>query len=402
MINATMQSPHRGSPAVVIGAGLSGLAAAWHLAEHDFAVTVFDRAPGPGGLIQTYATDHGLVETGANAFVRDEVVDGWFARIGLEPLTPRPASRRRYIFRDGKARRWPLALTESAALAMRVAYASVTRQLRGRNGESMADWGRRVVGPAATQWLVEPAMQGIYATGAAELSAAALLNGRRRGRRQLIAPANGMGEFAACLHARLVARGVRFEFNRTIETIDAGVPTVIATGAPAAAELLRKLAPEVAARLRQVRAASLTTVTLFFDPHPDDLHGFGVLFPEASGVNALGVLFNADIFDGRSDVRSETWIVGDRGRGLTALPEPRLLDMVAADRYVLCGRHAAPLSSHCSRWPQAIPVYDGAIAELNAAVDTLPPGIALTGNYLGRIGVAALLQQAADAVNRIP
>ena len=385
----------------VIGAGLSGLVAAWHLAERDHAVTVFDRRSGPGGLIQTCITDHGLVETGANAFVRDEIVDRWFARLGLEPLSPRRASRRRYIFRDGRPRRWPLNIGESAGCVLRLAAAALTRQFSARTGESMADWGRRVAGPAATDWLVEPAMQGIYATPADELSAAVVFNARRRGRRELVAPEHGMGDFAARLHARLIARGVRFRFNSTIDAIDSGAPTIIATGAPAAAELLRDHAPEVAALLRRIRAASLATVTLFFEPHPDDIRGFGVLFPEPSGAAALGVLFNADIFDGRSDVRSETWMVGDRGRGLTALPDRQLLEILAADRYVLCGRHATPLSSHITRWPQAIPVYDRRIAELRLALDALPAGIALAGNYLGRIGVAALLQTAADAAARV-
>src|SRR5690349_14911416 len=96
------------SEAHVIGAGLSGLASAWHLVQRGSRVTVFDRAARPGGLIQTAATPHGIVESAANAFVRDEAVDAWFARLELQPLAPRRDSRRRYIFRDGRPRRWPL------------------------------------------------------------------------------------------------------------------------------------------------------------------------------------------------------------------------------------------------------------------------------------------------------
>jgi protoporphyrinogen/coproporphyrinogen III oxidase len=385
----------------VIGAGLSGLASAWHLAERGCSVRVFDRAPGPGGLIQTFTTEYGLVETAANAFVRDEVVDAWFARLNLLPLTPRRGSRRRYIFRDGAPRRWPLGVGESASLAWHLGRTAISRQFAARGGESVEAWGRRAVGPAATEWLLEPAMQGIYATPAARLSAAVLFKARKRGSRELIAPANGMGEFASRLHQRLEARGVRFEFNRAVAAIEPRVPTIVATAAPAASRLLEEIAPDLAARLGSVRVAPLITMTMFFEPHASDVRGFGVLFPERSGVSALGVLFNADIFDGRSGARSETWIVGDRDRGLTAQSDASLLAQLARDRRLLTGRAQPPIGWRITRWPHAIPVYDAAIAALEGALPSLPPAIALAGNYLGRIGVAALLAVAEDAANRV-
>ncbi len=77
-------------PARVIGAGLSGLATAWHLADRGFAVTVIDAAAGPGGLIQTRQTEHGLVETGRQR-VRLERDGGrrGFERLELAPVFPR-------------------------------------------------------------------------------------------------------------------------------------------------------------------------------------------------------------------------------------------------------------------------------------------------------------------------
>jgi len=388
-------------PARVIGAGLSGLVAAWHLAERDHAVTVIEQSSQPGGLIQTRQTEHGLVETGANAFVWDETVAAWFQRLDLTPKFPLASSKRRYIFRSGRARRWPLTVAESVGLAARFGTKYLTRATTAGEHETMEVWGRRVVGPAATRWLLEPAMQGIYASPLGALSARAIFDGRRRGSRRLVAPEGGMGQFTTRLYERLRDRGVRFEFNTSAGSIDAGVATVVSTPAPAAARLVSTHAPEMARAITAVRLAALATVTMFFEPHPADIRGFGILFPSGAGINALGVLYNADIFCGRSVWRSETWLVGDRDQGITSWDDDRLRQLLAADRRRLTGRDATPLSTYITRWPEAIPIYDQAIRGLAPALASLPPWLALAGNYLGRIGVAALLEQAAAAAERV-
>lgn len=385
----------------VVGAGLSGLAAAWHLADAGAEVTVSDSAQRPGGLIDTRQSAHGLIETAANAFVWTDTVQEWFDRLGLEPVFARDDSKRRYIFRDGRPRRWPLSIGESASLAGRLTGAWLSRTTAARDGETMAQWGDRVVGAGAREWLLEPAMQGIYGSPSSALSARAIFSGRRRGPRRMVAPAGGMGEFITRLHARLVQRGVRFEFGRPIDPLAPAAPTAICTGVVSASRLLAPHAPELAARLAAVGTAPLTTVTMFFVPHPDDVRGFGVLFPAASGIQALGVLFNTDIFDGRGRFRSETWIVGNRRGDMTGWPDSQLLAALANDRYGLTGRRDRPAESHITRWPQAVPVYNEAILEIQQALGALPPWLALAGNYLGQIGVAALLEHGAAAAARL-
>src|SRR5262249_28301906 len=152
--------------------------------------------------------------------------------------------------------------------------------------------GRRVVGPAATEWLIAPALQGIYATTPDVLSAEAIwgsdrgqtgvrpgsdqgqtrvrpgsdpAGGRRSRRGPLIAPRGGMGALIDRLHAILRSRGVSFSFDTPVDRLDASAPTVICTNALAAARLLAPHAPALAAAIARIRMVSLIIVTAFFE-----------------------------------------------------------------------------------------------------------------------------------------
>lgn len=60
------------SNVAVVGAGMAGLACANRLAEHGVAVTVFEKARGPGGRMSTKRLDQAQLDLGAQAFtVRD-------------------------------------------------------------------------------------------------------------------------------------------------------------------------------------------------------------------------------------------------------------------------------------------------------------------------------------------
>ena len=385
----------------VIGAGLSGLATASYLADAGHSVCVFESGPRAGGLIHTHRLDQGLVETAARAFTWSERTIALFKIAGVEPIVPQTQSKRRYIFRGGKPRRWPLSPIESASLMGHTAVAWARRRMKARAGETVEEWGHRVLGRAGTEWLIAPALQGIYASPPSELSAAAVFSGRSNTRGTLVSAANGMGELIDRLHDRLRDRGVVFEFNAAVDRVDPKVSTVIATNAPAAATLLAPHAPRLAATLARVRMLSLVVATAFYEPNAADTHGFGVLFPRQTGVRALGVLFNADIFEGRSALRSETWVYGDLNA--SALPsDADLPSAISADRERLTRRSPeAPVAMHITRQPHALPVYDAAVLEVKAAIAELPPSIALAGNYLGRLGVSALLEIASDAAARV-
>jgi oxygen-dependent protoporphyrinogen oxidase len=383
----------------VVGAGVSGLAAAWYLADRGLGVRVVDAAARAGGLIQTTQAPEGMIEAAARAFPWTERTRALFDAVGVVPSFAREESKRRYIFRNHRARRWPLTPAETIATGGRFAAAWLRRQVKPRETETVEAWGRRVLGRGATAWLLAPALQGIYASPPSELSAAALFGKRRPRIGRLAAPAGGMGQLMEHLHGRLRERGVRFEFGSPVDVLDA--PAVICTSAPAAARLLERRAPAVAAALRRIRMVSVVTVTAFYEPRPDDLRGFGILFPRASGVDALGTVFNTEVFHGRGGHRSETWIFGGLDPATLPANDQDAVEQVARDRQMLTGRAQTPLAAYTTRQIAALPVYDAAVLDAAHAAKALPPDLAIAGNFLGRLGVSSLLDGAAEAAERI-
>jgi protoporphyrinogen oxidase len=241
-------------------------------------------------------------------------------------------------------------------------------------------------------------MQGVYASPASELAARAIFGERRR-KIVSAAPAGGMGEFIERLHAQLVARRVTFQFGEGASTVEPGMPTVVATNARAAVPLIAPHAPALAKAIAAVPMNAIVTVTAFFEARPSDVHGFGVLFPRATGVGALGVLFNADIFPGRSTLRSETWIYGSSGQpaGLPANVDTQ----ISRDREILTGRAESPVAIYATRREPALPVYSGAVLAVRERLGDLPAWLALAGNFVGRLGVGKLLDVAETAAARV-
>jgi oxygen-dependent protoporphyrinogen oxidase len=396
-----MSTAGAGQPAVrIVGAGISGLAAAWFLAERGRRVVVEEAGPAPGGLLVTERHPEGLVETGARGFLWSEDVAALFAAAGVTPLFANEQSKKRYIYRNGKPRRWPLTIGETSALGAKGLAAWATRRASPRPTESVETWGKRVLGRGATSWLLGPAFQGIYASPLASLSARAVFGGGRVKGKLTTAP-EGLGQLMTSLVEKLRARGVEVRLGAAVTSIDPSVPTIVATSAEAAIPLLTPHAPEVAAAIAKIRITSILSVTAFYQPHHRDTRGFGILFPHGAGLAALGVLFNSDMFDGRGPLRSETWIYGDTSADHVAAIRADAAAYVTQDRYTLTGRDDRAVAIYPTRWEQRLPVYGPAVLDVKDRLAALPPWLTVLGNYTGKIGVTALVSKAREAAVRL-
>ncbi|MFN0086994.1 MAG: protoporphyrinogen/coproporphyrinogen oxidase [Blastocatellia bacterium] len=403
----------------VIGAGFSGLTAAYYLLRAGARVRVIERSDRAGGLLGTRRTEHGLVETAANGILNSARLEALCADIGVTLLAPRPESRARFIWRD-HPRRWPLGVGETLRLG--AGLLGNAARLRPFPQETVAAWGERVLGAGATRYALLPALGGIYAGDGRQMSAGLIF---RRGpsfsspsfsspsfssvnagsekprRRGTVAPSRGMQELVDCLTDRLRERGAELLFNQTAE-IRAGAPSIVCAQAPQAASLLRETAPAVSECLDRIEMLPLVTATCFYAHHPAHPRGFGCLFPRDQGFRARGALFNDCLFEGRSDVRSETWILGGAlDREIPQMEDEDLKRVLAADHARLTGRDEPPLSVHIIRWPHALPHYNLDLERALAGMPPLPRGLALSGNYLGQIGLGRILHRSAHAAARI-
>lgn len=391
------------SAVTVVGGGFSGLVSAYYLAINGIPVRLLERDDRLGGLIGTVRTPHGPMELAANGIRSSARLEALCADLGVTLQPARRESRARYLYRDGRPRRWPLGAGESIGTATRVATAAVSRGLSPRPEETIEEWGTRVLGRHAARFVLGTALQGIYAGDPATLSANLILGRRRRpekgATKGMVAPVHGMGELIDALENRLRDLGVEIRTGAAADP-DLEGSVIIATAASDAAELLRRRAPAAAEGARRIEMLPLARVNAFYPAEENTIGGFGILFPRGEGVRALGVLFNTNIFDHRGTTHSESWIYGGAlDREVVALDDLQMQELVRRDRELVYGRDAEPLAMIPRRWPAALPNYDRRLEQILQAGLPTPPEVQLTGNYLGGIGLAMLIERAWEAAN---
>ena len=388
----------------VVGAGFSGLVTAYYLVKEGFRVRICEQSSRAGGLIRTIRTPPGMVETAANGLLNSARLEALCANTGVPLLATRRDGRKRFIFRD-RPRQIPLNASDAFALAARLVAGATS--LRPRQLETIAEWGRRVLGKGATNYLLVPVLGGIYA-GDPERLSASLIFGRaalpdhlgtnrpaRANVRGTVAPPQGMQQLIDGLSDYLKRAGVEFVFNHSAQA-EANEPTAVCLSARSAAEFLADISPEVSEALRRVEMLSLVTATSFYAPEAARLKGFGCLFPRGQGFRARGVLFNDCIFEGRGPAHSEAWIFGGAlDPDVVNLSDQELAQLIADERKRFFGADDSALDVRITRWPNALPHYSIDLERILTTLRPPPPNIALVGNYLGRIGLAKILERAA-------
>ncbi|MCK0111866.1 protoporphyrinogen oxidase [Ornithinimicrobium sp. F0845] len=396
---------------LVIGGGISGLAAAWELVQHvpGSEVTVLDAADRPGGKLRGETVGGVTVDVGAESVLarRPEAVD-LIGEVGLGGRMVHPTGASAAIWSRGGLHPIPrrtvvgvpadpddlgTLLTPEEVARIR---AEVPAPLAARDmalGELVA----ARLGDAVVDRLVEPLLGGVYAGHAREISAAAaapaLLAAARAGEslvatadRAVPAPApgstrppvfagidGGLHQLPSALAERLRERRVTVrggtivrELHRAAgawRMVSGPVPSpevheadrlILALPPAPAARLLRDVAPVASAALGTVETASMAVLTyaLPADQLPD-LPGSGFLVPPRDGRFIKAATFSAVKWD---------WV---RTHGRGAGPDGQDVVLLRAS----VGRHREEASL---QHPDPV-LLDRALADLALALGTPLP-----------------------------
>lgn len=388
----------------IIGAGFSGLSLAYFFTKHGHPVTVIEKKSRTGGVISSEFRNNMLIESAANGFLASEKLEDMFADIGIQPLSPKKESRKKYIFRNG-LRRWPLSIVETILLFARVAFGFVTGGLKPRDHESLKAWAQRVLGLAGNDYLIQPMVNGIFAQKTEILSAKLVLGSmffkkRRKHLKGLISAPNGMGEVIQKLESYLRAQGVLFELD-TDEKTQSNIlqhNTFLAIdfeSVKSSFALTKIQQPEI--KKDDFKSLSLARVTLNFKNKVDQIDGFGVLFPNKEKFFTLGVLANSKIFENRGEY-NESWILGDSVLpDLMTLSDTQIVEKIKQDRLRIFSHAVEIKDVVIHRWANVVPSYDDVLRrflEENAELTSH-----LSGNYLGVLGLTGIHERNSQIVN---
>ncbi len=438
---------------IVVGGGISGLAAAWQLHNDGVPVQLLEQEPDVGGKIGATEIGGRLVDEAADAFLA-RVPHGirLAEELGLSHLLISPAARHAEIWTGDSLMALPQPNVLGIPLAPDAVEALLGAEARDRveldlartapdpvrDDDTIGSLVRRRLGDRIHTALVDPLLGAINAGDTDELSVHAsspqilaaaqsdpsLVRALQNmaAQRRSDAPVfhsfeGGVGIMIDELKLRLADHittavtvtgvthdGDRLRLDTAHGTTYHADAVVLACPADVAARLVWAW-PDAAERLASVPMVSVALITLVFDGDafsPDaSLSGF--LVPRGGELTITACSYSSSKWphlrgvDGNVVLRIS---VGHAGDQVTPeLDDAELLDVVRSDLRTAAGIEAEPVATRISRWPDAFPQYvPGHLDRVaQAEGDLNPDGIFLTGMSYRGIGIPACIDQGRSA-----
>jgi protoporphyrinogen/coproporphyrinogen III oxidase len=446
---------------VIIGGGISGLAAAHRVLELNQAaqVTILEASDRLGGTIQTEHRDGFLIERGPDSFISEKPQAVALAkRLGIESrlIETNEKYRRSFIVRNGRlrpvpegfqllapSRMWPFITSDIFSLTGKARMAAdlflPRKRTNGATDESLASFVRRRLGVEALERMAQPMVGGIYTADPETLSLRAtlprflemerehrslILAMLRQGRAQKSGTSgaryslflsfdrgvqvlvDAVTRINADFRVRTRAQKLTFDQGWTITTDKDEVfkadAVCLAVPAYIAASLLTG---DLADKLRRIKYASTATINFGYRraaiEHP--LNGFGFVVPFVEKRSLIACTFSSVKFSGRAPdghVLLRAFAGGALQPEIFALDEAEMAARVESDLRQLLNISEHPRFIEVAKWEHSMPQYEvGHLDRVNEIEKLIHqlPGLTLAGNSYRGAGIPDCIRSGESA-----
>lgn len=430
----------------IVGAGITGLVAAYNLNRRGVPCEIFEASTHAGGVVRTVQRDGFLAECGPNTLLETapeipQLIED--LGLGTEALYSNPEASNKYVVRGRKLIPVPASpinfltsplFSTSAKLALlREPFVPPSNP---EIEESLGQFVVRRLGHEFLDYAINPMVAGIYAGDPWKLSVreafkkvydleqhygsmikGQIFGARERKKRGAVSKQNapkrsflnGLQTLPSKLAGRLedsirygcslrnvrpAAGGWRLSFESRYGVAESDFESVI-FALPAHQLAQIPISGHKLEFLSQIVYAPISSLVLGFKrgqvSHP--LDGFGFLVPEVENMNILGAIFNSSLFPNRAPeghVTITCYLGGLRAPELPFLDAATQIKLALADLRSVLGVTGDPAFTHQTVHARGIPQYDLGYSRIRAAIEAAQersPGLFFGGNYYNGVSL---------------